>query len=130
MERGTRTRYPGAQPFADDDLSRKLFRGRERETTSLTHQILAHRLVVVFARSGVGKTSLLNAGIAENLRAEGLLPLMVRVNDTALGPLQSVYIGIETAGARQQVEYISGDKETLWHFFKTAEFWRQDVLQT
>src|SRR5947207_5924517 len=86
---GARPRYPGAQPFADDDLSRKLFRGREREATLLTNQILANRLVVLFARSGVGKTSVLNAGVAENLRAEGLLPLTVRVNNIALGSLES-----------------------------------------
>ena len=87
MYTATRTRYPGAQPFADDDLSHKLFRGRERETVALTQQILSHPLVVLYARSGVGKTSLLNAGIAETLRAEGLLPLTVRVNDIALAQL-------------------------------------------
>jgi hypothetical protein len=130
MDAGTRTRYPGAQPFADDDLSRKLFRGREREATSLTNQIFANRLVVLFARSGVGKTSLLNAGVAEKLRAEGLVSLTVRVNDTVLGPLESVYRGIAAASARQQVEYIPGNKKSLWHFFKTAEFWTKDVLQT
>jgi Novel STAND NTPase 1 len=126
---GARPRYPGAQPFADDDLSRKLFRGREREATLLTNQILANRLVVLFARSGVGKTSLLNAGVAENLRAEGLLPLTVRVNNISLGPLESLYFGIADACARQHVEYIPGDKTSLWHFFKTAEFWTKDTLQ-
>jgi hypothetical protein len=126
---GARPRYPGAQPFADDDLSRKLFRGREREATLLTNQILANRLIVLFARSGVGKTSLLNAGVAENLRAERLLPLTVRVNNIALGPLESLYVGIADACARQHVEYIPGDKTSLWHFFKTAEFWTKDTLQ-
>jgi hypothetical protein len=130
MDAGPRTRYPGAQPFADDDLARKLFRGREREATALTNQIFANRLVVLFARSGVGKTSLLNAGVAENLRVEGLLPLTVRVNDTAIGPFESVYRDIEASSARQQVEYIPGNKKSLWHFFKTAEFWKKDVLQT
>jgi hypothetical protein len=54
---------------------------------------------------------------------------MVRLNDVALGPIESVYRGIAAASARQQVEYIPGNEENLWHFFKTAEFWRQDVLQ-
>jgi hypothetical protein len=126
---GTRTRYPGAQPFADDDLSRKLFHGREREATSLLNQILANRLVVLFARSGVGKTSLLNAGIAENLRTEGLIPLTVRLNNTDIGPLESLYAGIADASARQQVEFVPGDKRSLWHFFKTAEFWTKNSLQ-
>ncbi len=130
MDAGARTRYPGAQPFADDGLSRRLFRGREHESTALTHQILANRLVVLFARSGLGKTSLLNAGVAENLRAQGFLPLSVRVNDSSLGPLESIYRGVAAASARQDVEFIAGDKASLWHFFKTSEFWQKDVLLT
>src|SRR5215467_7725640 len=130
MNAGVRNRYPGAHPFEDDDLSRKLFRGREQETSSLIRQILANRLVVLYARSGIGKTSLLNAGIAENLRAEGLVPLAVRVNDIALGPLESIYNGIIITSAKQQIEYIPGDKLSLWYFFKTAEFWKEDVLLT
>src|SRR5262245_9635044 len=120
MGAGTKPRYPGAQPCSDDDLSRKLFRGLERAITFLTNPILANQLLVLFARSGVGKTSLLNAGVAEKLRAEGLLPLTVRLNNTTLGPLESLYVGIADACARQQVEYIPGDKTSLWHFVKTT----------
>ena len=128
MNARARTRYPGAQPFADDALSRRLFRGREQESTALTHQILANRLVVLFARSGLGKTSLLNAGVAENLRAQGFVPLSVRVNDTSAGPLECLYRGIGAASAQQAIEYVQGDRTSLWHFFKTAEFWQKDML--
>jgi putative ribosome biogenesis GTPase RsgA len=71
---GSATRYPGAQPFSDDALSRKVFFGREREVIALSDQILANRMVVVYARSGLGKTSLLNAGVAQRLRDEGYMP--------------------------------------------------------
>jgi hypothetical protein len=123
-----RNRYPGAQPFTDDGLSRRLFRGRERECTALIHQILANRLVVLFARSGLGKTSLLNAGVAENLRGLGFLPLTVRVNNGDSSPLESLYIGIAAECVRQSVEYVPGEKSSLWHFFKTAQLWRGDIL--
>ncbi len=53
-----RKRYPGAQPFPDNDFSRRTFFGRERAAVALTDQILASRLVVVYAKSGLGKTSL------------------------------------------------------------------------
>lgn len=125
-----RTRYPGAQPFMDDALSRKLFYGREQESTALAHQILANRLVVLFARSGLGKTSLLNAGAVDKLRAELYLPLVVRVNDSDQGPLAAIYRGIEEICARQTIEYIPGDKTSLWHFFKSAQFWSKDILLT
>ena len=82
------------------------------------------------ARSGLGKTSLLNAGVAERLRAQGHIPLTVRVNDIERGPLQSIYRGIAAASSRQGIEYVPGDTASLWRFFNTAQYWRDDVLLT
>jgi hypothetical protein len=125
---GSHTRYPGAQPFSDDEISRRTFFGRERESAELTNKILANRLVVVYAKSGLGKTSLLNAGVAELLRKEKYLPLNVRVNDVQHGPFLSILGGIRTEAERQLVEYAPGSQASLWHFFKTAEFWQGDLL--
>ncbi len=124
------TRYPGAQPFSDDEISRKTFFGRKRESADLANKILANRLVVVYAESGLGKTSLLNAGVAQLLRNEKSLPLIVRVNDVQHGPSTSILEGIRTAADRQMVEYAPGSQASLWHFFKTAEFWQGDLLLT
>ena len=126
----TRARYPGAQPFTDDPLSRAVFFGREPESRALSDLILANRLVVVYAKSGVGKTSLLQAGVAELLRSEGHLPLFVRVNDPKQHPVRAVFEGVADAARRQGVEYEPGDQSSLWHFFKTAECWRADQLLT
>jgi hypothetical protein len=123
-------RYPGAQPFGDNELSRRTFFGRDPVSVALTDQILASRLVVVYAKSGLGKTSLLNAGVAPRLREAGYLPLFVRVNDIRRGPLVSVYEGIRAEASRQHVEYVEGEKTSLWAFFKSAEFWREDFLLT
>ena len=87
-------------------------------------------MVVVYAKSGLGKTSLLNAGVALRLRDEGYLPLIVRVNDVQRGALVSVLEGIRAEAERQQVEYVPGLPDSLWTFFKTAEFWRGDLLLT
>ena len=123
-------RYPGAQPFRDDDLSRRTFFGRDQAAVALTDQILANRLVVVYAKSGLGKTSLLNAGVAPRLREAGTVPLFVRVNDIQKGPAATVYEGIRAEAERQRVEYTAGDTSSLWSFFKSAEFWRNDLLLT
>jgi photosystem II stability/assembly factor-like uncharacterized protein len=123
-------RYPGAQPFRDDEVSRRTFFGREQASVALTDQVLANRLVIVYAKSGLGKTSLLNAGVAPRLREAGSLPLLVRANDTQRGPLFSVLEGIRAEAKRQQVEYIEGDTSSLWSFFKSVEFWRGDLLLT
>jgi photosystem II stability/assembly factor-like uncharacterized protein len=123
-------RYPGAQPFRDDEFSHRMFFGREPASVALTDQILANRLVIVYAKSGLGKTSLLNAGVAPRLRDAGNLPLFVRVNDIEGGPLHSVFEGVRAEAERQQVEYVPGDSSSLWSFFKTVEFWRGDLLLT
>jgi photosystem II stability/assembly factor-like uncharacterized protein len=123
-------RYPGAQPFGDDEFSRRIFFGRDKASLALTDQILANRLVIVYAKSGSGKTSLLNAGVAPRLRDAGQVPLFVRVNDRKRGPLASVFEGIRSECGRQKLEYVAGDTSSLWSFFKTVEFWRDDVLLT
>jgi hypothetical protein len=125
-----KNRYPGAQPFSDDDFSRKVFFGRETAARVLADKILANHLVTVYARSGLGKTSLLKAGVAPLLREEGYLPLFGRVNDLRIGPFHALLETVPGEAARQHIEYVPGRSESLWSFFKTAEFWRDDLLLT
>ena len=49
----------------------EVFFGRETEVSAVVGDILANKLLVLFARSGSGKTSLLNAGIGPALREIG-----------------------------------------------------------
>ena len=42
-------RYPGPRSFADNDIDRHLFFGRETETEILTHRVRAKRLLVLFS---------------------------------------------------------------------------------
>src|SRR6516165_6932740 len=121
-------RYPGAQPFRDDEFSRRTFFGLEPASMALIDKILANRLVVVYAKSGLGKTSLLNAGVAPRLREADSLPLFVRVNDIQRGAMTSLLEGIRAEAERQHVEYVPGDSTSLWSFFKSVEFWRGDLL--
>jgi hypothetical protein len=46
--------------------------GRDREVADLTDLVIAERVVLLYAPSGAGKTSLLQAGLVPRLRAEGL----------------------------------------------------------
>ena len=123
-------RYPGARAFQDSELDRKLFFGRDRESDTLLHLILAEAMVVVYGKSGVGKTSLLNAGVLARLRAEGYLPLRARLNDLSRNPFQQVLDGVVTAAEAAGVEYSAGRKDTLWGFFHTLELWKDDTLLT
>jgi len=67
--------YVGPRPFLPEDSNR--YFGREREAADLLSQVLAERLVLFYAQSGAGKTSLINTQLRADLTAEGyhLLPI-------------------------------------------------------
>src|SRR6185295_4505303 len=56
-----RYRYPGVKPFTEED--RDLFFGREDDIRRFQQLVILESLVVLFGRSGLGKSSLLDAGI-------------------------------------------------------------------
>jgi hypothetical protein len=63
--------YPGLQPFTEQAGDAGLFLGREREIAQLRQFVTNQPLVIVMGPSGVGKTSLISAGLIPMLRAEG-----------------------------------------------------------
>ncbi len=67
--------YPGPRPFEREE--QRLFFGREREVRELRSLITAHRAVLLYAQSGAGKTSLLNAGLIPLLTKQGFEVLPV-----------------------------------------------------
>ncbi|MFQ5791202.1 MAG: WD40 repeat domain-containing protein, partial [Acidobacteriota bacterium] len=74
-ELDSRNPYPGPRPFEPGE--QKLFFGRGREVSELLSLIVVHRVVLLYAQSGAGKTSLLNAGLIPLLIEEGfeILPV-------------------------------------------------------
>ena len=57
--------YVGPRPFDREERAR--FFGRGHEARALASLIVAHRVVLLYAASGAGKTSLLNAGVIPSL---------------------------------------------------------------
>ncbi|MCO4774276.1 MAG: hypothetical protein KDA24_29890, partial [Deltaproteobacteria bacterium] len=125
---GTAHRYPGIRSFSSDPLDRALFQGRERETKSLLHLVLAERLVVLYARSGMGKSSLISAGVTHPLRDRGHCTVSVRLNDPDTHPLQALRDQFGPAVEAEGHEFIEGPGESLWAFFKNSEIWAEDDL--
>ncbi|MCB0572397.1 MAG: hypothetical protein KDC66_21665 [Phaeodactylibacter sp.] len=58
-------RYPGAQPFKMSQEG--LFFGREQDIENLYQLLTLERLIVLYSKSGLGKSSLINAGIMPRL---------------------------------------------------------------
>ena len=62
--------YIGPRPFDRDNKDEKRFFGRDYEADEILSLILGHRLVLVYAQSGAGKTSIINAKISPMLEEE------------------------------------------------------------
>lgn len=131
MTQGQNPRYKGLDSFKDLEIDRRAFSGRQMESRSLLSLVLAERLVVVFGKSGMGKTSLINAGVAESLRQRGYFPMTVRLSDQKHGPLRAVFEGARLAARAAGVELTDGGETSAWHFFKTLEVWSdtEDLLR-
>src|SRR5204862_7937420 len=75
--------YRGLAPFGDSELDALLFFGRERETEVTTANLIATRLTVLYGPSGVGKSSLVRAGVARRIRDLGARRAVGRGPDLA-----------------------------------------------
>jgi WD40 repeat protein len=72
--------WPGLDFFAEK--SRAFFHGRDAEADLLLTMVRHRLLTVLYGQSGLGKSSLLQAGLFPRLRADGWLPVYVRLSHT------------------------------------------------
>ncbi len=131
-------RYPGSPPFRDSDLDRRLFRGRDREADTVLHSILSSDVFLLYAQSGLGKSSLLNAGVVHELRNRDFWPVSLRLNDTSMSPTSEVRDQLRAAAdADPDIELVldrdalgaSSDDPSLWDLLASLEVWRGNDLQ-
>ena len=78
--------------FSYTEQTRAYFHGRDEETGELARRVQRKLLSVLFGQSGLGKTSLLRAGLVPRLRAEGYCPVYVRVDYAPESPSPSEQI--------------------------------------
>lgn len=119
-------RYPGSRPFDDTEIERRLFFGREQEKEDLLHKVLTNNLVVLYSKSGIGKTSLINAGINQALRDNGFLPLIIRFNIPQYDPCNIIYRSIIDITGSKKLDFKEGEKNSLRQYFKTSMFWSEN----
>jgi WD40 repeat protein/cytoskeletal protein RodZ len=74
---GARTPWKGLAPYDDSHADAGLFFGRDREIAVACANLRAARLTVLFGASGVGKSSLLRAGVIRQLRDDGDVAVLV-----------------------------------------------------
>ncbi len=118
--------WPGLLPFGEADW--KYFHGRDFETDLLYRKVERERLTVLFGLSGLGKSSILQAGLFPVLRRENVLPIYVRLDFSPEKPdlTGQVKNAILREAERSRVEAPTPQpKESLWEYFhrNEADFW-------
>ena len=68
----------GLDAFTEE--TSEYFYGRDAEAEELFRRVKREPLTVLFGMSGLGKTSLVRAGLFPALRAEGFLPVYIRLD--------------------------------------------------
>ncbi len=121
-------RYPGVKPFETSD--QHIFFGRDQDIDDLCDLILLEKLVVLFGKSGYGKSSLLNAGILPTFRDAlpdsdaRYHPITVRFNlyvdGNSIPPLEQVRRRL-LEETKENPEGTFAANDTLWQQFKKRQ---------
>ncbi len=115
--------WPGLESFGES--AHDYFFGRDRETESLLNHVRDASVTVLYGRSGLGKTSLLRAGLFPALREENFLPVYVRLElqegskALSLQLHQSVYDSIR---ASVPDALLPTEDESLWEYLHRKDF--------
>jgi len=70
--------WPWLEPF--DEAAAEFFNGRDDDAVAVERYLLSGPAGVLFGKSGLGKTSLLQAGPIPRLRCQRLLPVLVHLD--------------------------------------------------
>jgi len=118
--------WPGLFSFTEADAD--FFRGRDGEIDALHRLVDRGRLTVLFGLSGLGKSSLLLAGLFPLLRRQDVLPVYLRLGfqDGAQSLRLQTLTEVAQEAARCGVEAPAFKADqTLWEYFqgRDADFW-------
>jgi WD40 repeat protein len=120
--------WPGLGSF--DEASERFFNGRRNESAELRRMVLNAPLTVLFGASGLGKTSLVQAGLFPLLRKEHYLPVYVRLDlEGGSGPLidQVKCVLLAQFEAERIDTPATPDDESLWCYLHRVklELWSE-----
>jgi len=118
--------WPGLPAFREQDEA--YFFGRKEETAALLDRVESCPVSVLYGQSGLGKTSMILAGLFPMLRKRGYLPVWLRLNHSEQAqPLRSQILGpLAEALDRHDIEGPRPEpNEGLWEYFHRGkiEFW-------
>ena len=123
-----RNPWLGLASFTEE--TRQYFFGRDEEVAELARRVQRKLLTVLFGQSGLGKTSILRAGLVPRLRGQGYCPVYVRIDYGRDSPepaeqiKQAIRLNARRSGEWTQAG-VAVEGESLWEFLHH----RDDVLR-
>ena len=120
-------RYPGIRSFEID--GKRLFYGRTKEIDDLFSQVMIKPLVVLFSKSGLGKSSLLKAGLGPVLVKNYFFPIMIRVQDTSVSPMDMVLSELKPFIDEKKLKQFGGKSSNkIWEAINACNFIEVDGI--
>lgn len=126
--------WKGLQSYQENDI----IYGRDEEIKNLYTRILYNIQTVVYGKSGIGKSSIINAGIIPRAKYDGMLPVSIRLAHTTKRDksesapyVEQIYLSIkdsaEKAGAELEelVPHSQDHEETLWELLHRFRIWKE-----
>ena len=124
--------WKGLQSYQENDI----IYGRDEEITQLYTRILYNLQTVVYGKSGIGKSSIINAGIIPRAKLDGMLPVSIRLAHTTkkeqhatdpytLQVKKRIEEELLKAGGELEeiVPHQEGHCETLWELLHRHRCW-------
>ncbi|MGW6728625.1 nSTAND1 domain-containing NTPase [Nocardia sp. NPDC055029] len=115
--------WPGLASFEENGQA--FFFGRDREAQSLLIHVRDAPVTVLYGRSGLGKTSLLRAGLFPALRDENYLPIYIRLDLTPNAATLSRQLHRSVRNsirADAPDAMLPLDDESLWEYLHRKDF--------
>lgn len=125
-----RNRYPGVKPFTSAE--RELFFGREKDIEDFYSLLFIKQSVVLYGKSGYGKSSLLSAGVIPRLQEEGewrCYPIRFnsfseRDSSDNVTPVENIKLRLRPGLGAKDTAFLDAvipGEDSFWYWLKTMQ---------
>ena len=119
----------GLESYNEDNAT--LFFGRDKEIEELANSIFHHNQTIIYGPSGIGKSSIIKAGVMSLARKNDFLPVYIRLsfNEDADPSYTGQIISAIKVEAKKNdvdiepvIDYVDSHNVSLWEFFHCNRF--------